>query len=212
MKYQNLIFDFDGTLADSLEEGRLIFNDFAKKHDIDEIKKEDLNTLKNYNLKEFLKIKKLSKARFLQFIAVAKIELGKRISKIPLIENVEMLLPKLQQHTNFMGILTSNSQKNVEVFLKENQLLGYFDHIGSSSKLLNKSRYINAMLKKYSLNRHETLFIGDEIRDIQASHKSKIDVAAVTWGFNSRTSLKKEKPTFCFDTPKDLLNLITPTT
>jgi hypothetical protein len=40
-----------------------------------------------------------------------------------------------------------------------------------------------------------SLYVGDEVRDIQAAHKAGVAVAAVTWGFNSRDLLARHART-----------------
>ena len=52
------------------------------------------------------------------------------------------------------------------------------------------------------------LIVGDELRDVKASQKAGIPIAAVTWGFNSRASLAASEPDYLFDTPSDFLRLI----
>ena len=53
------------------------------------------------------------------------------------------------------------------------------------------------------------MYIGDELRDVKASQKAGIPIAAVTWGFNSRESLAASEPDFLFDQPVDFLRLLT---
>ena len=52
------------------------------------------------------------------------------------------------------------------------------------------------------------LYIGDELRDVKASQKAGVPIAAVTWGFNSRQSLAAAKPDYLFDRPADFLTLL----
>ena len=51
------------------------------------------------------------------------------------------------------------------------------------------------------------LYIGDETRDIRASQKAGINVAAATWGFNSLDALRSQNPTYLLDHPSDLLKV-----
>jgi phosphoglycolate phosphatase-like HAD superfamily hydrolase len=43
---------------------------------------------------------------------------------------------------------------------------------------------------------------------VKAAQKARIPHAAVSWGFNSRESLAKAKPTHLFDTPQEFLQLM----
>ena len=52
------------------------------------------------------------------------------------------------------------------------------------------------------------LYIGDELRDVKASQKAGVPIAAVTWGFNSKESLAACSPDYLFDSPADFLRLL----
>ncbi|NJM38353.1 MAG: HAD hydrolase-like protein, partial [Akkermansiaceae bacterium] len=83
-----------------------------------------------------------------------------------------------------------------------------FDFISSTSKLTGKAKHLKAIRKTFSLRPEELLYIGDELRDVKASQKAGIPVAAVTWGFNSRESLAASEPNYIFDSPADFLQLL----
>jgi phosphoglycolate phosphatase len=106
-----------------------------------------------------------------------------------------------------MGILTSNSIENVNLFLETQGLRGSFNFVSSTSKLTGKSKHLRAIRKTFSLRHEEMLYVGDEIRDVKASHKAGIDCAAVTWGFNSRDSLTAAEPKHILDEPVQLLDV-----
>jgi len=74
--------------------------------------------------------------------------------------------------------------------------------------LTSKSKHLKAIRKTFSLRSEEILYVGDELRDVKASQKAGIPIAAVTWGFNSRESLAAEKPEYLFNQPADFLRLI----
>ena len=65
-----------------------------------------------------------------------------------------------------------------------------------------------AIARTFSLNPQEILYVGDEIRDLQAARRARVEAAAVTWGFNSRESLAREAPTYLVEHPRALLNVI----
>jgi phosphoglycolate phosphatase len=105
-----------------------------------------------------------------------------------------------------LGIVTSNSEENVGVFLK-NHDLEIFDFVRSSSRLLGKAREIRQAMKKDRFGAEEVLFIGDETRDIEACRRARIRCAAVTWGYNLRDSLIAQEPHCVFDRPDELLSV-----
>ena len=60
------------------------------------------------------------------------------------------------------------------------------------------------LIKEYKLNLEEVIYIGDEDRDIIAAKRVGVKVIAVTWGYNSKEKLMKEKPDCLVSSPKEL--------
>ncbi len=114
----------------------------------------------------------------------------------------------MRDRAEAFGILTSNASANVELFLEAHNLREAFDFVSSTSKLTGKSKHLRAIRKTFSLRHEQMLFIGDELRDVRASQKAGIPIAAVTWGFNSRESLASQAPNYVFDQPADFLRLL----
>ena len=63
-------------------------------------------------------------------------------------------------------------------------------------------------MKKYNLKKQETIYVGDEFRDIKASKKAKVDIISVTWGFDSVELLQKGKPEYLVTKPSQIPEII----
>ncbi len=207
MAYRTIIFDFDGTLADTLEESRRIYNQLATDLDLRQVTAEELPGLRHFSLKELLKHLNIPKRRVPGLITRGTTLMRGNIMSLPLIEGIAAILPTLRARCHSFGVLTSNAPTNVDLFLRSHGLRELFDFISSTSKLTGKAKHLRAIQKTFSLESGEMLYVGDEIRDVKASHKAGIPVAAVTWGFNSPEALLLEKPTHLITRPHDLLKL-----
>ena len=208
MIYKTLVFDFDGTIADTLGETRLIFNRIAPDYGIREVAEHELDHLRHLSLKELLDHLDIPKRRVPALIARGTGMMRGNIAQLKLIEGMAEVLVELRRHVHSFGILTSNATANVELFLRAHGLREQFDFISSTSKLTGKSKHLKAIGKTFSLRPGEMLYIGDELRDVKASQKAGIPIAAVTWGFNSRESLAAAGPDYLFDHPADFLRLL----
>ena len=208
MIYKTLVFDFDGTIADTLGETRRIFNKLAPDYGIREVAEHELDHLRHLSLKELLEHLHIPKRRVPALIARGTGMMRGNITQLQLIVGMKEVLIELRQHFHSFGILTSNATANVDLFLRTHGLRDQFDFISSTSKLTGKSKHLKAIRKTFSLQIGELLYIGDELRDVKASQKAGIPVAAVTWGFNSRESLAASKPDYLFDQPSDFLSLV----
>jgi len=192
MKYRAMIFDFDGTLADTLDEGLKIYNTLAEAHDLRPIRQEEVPELRDMKLNEFLAHLGVPKRRVPKLLYQGTKQLKQSIGSLQLFDGLENVLPALRASTEHVGILTSNSVENVNLFLENHGLENVFTFVSSTSKLTGKAKHLRAIKKTFSLKASEMLYVGDEIRDIAASQKAGIPVAAVGWGFNSPASLQKE--------------------
>lgn len=208
MNHKALIFDFDGTIADTLGETRRIFNIIAPDYGIREVAEEELSALRHLSLKELLSHLNIPKRRVPALISRGTGMMRGNITQLKLIDGMAEALTELRRHAESFGILTSNATANVDLFLETHGLRDQFDFISSTSKLSGKSKHLKAIRKTFSLRPEQMLYIGDELRDVKASQKAGIPIAAVSWGFNSRESLAASKPDYLFDQPSDFLRLI----
>jgi len=208
MAYRTLIFDFDGTIANTMEESRLIFNRIAPDYGISEISKQQMADLRHFPIHKLIEHLKIPALRVPAFITRGTVMMRASIPNLPLIDGMRDVLESLRPTVDRFGILTSNSVANVELFLDTHELRHHFDFVSSTSKLTGKSRYLNAVRKQYSLTSEEMLYVGDEVRDVKAAQKAGIAVAAVTWGYNSEETLAAQNPDHLFSDPDELLKLI----
>ncbi len=208
MIYKTLVFDFDGTIADTLGETRRIFNKIAPDYGIREVAEHELDDLRHLSLKELLVHLDIPKRRVPALITRGTAMMRTNITELQLIGGMAEVLIELRKHVRSFGVLTSNATANVDLFLKTHGLREQFDFISSTSKLTGKAKHLRAIRKTFSLRPEELLYIGDELRDVKASQKAGIPVAAVTWGFNSRESLAASEPNYIFDSPADFLQLL----
>ncbi len=124
--------------------------------------------------------------------------------EIPLIDGIHTVLHTLKSKGYRLGIVSSNGEENIRRFLKHHDV-DVFEVIHTGSSLFGKHRIIDRFLSKFDLNQREVVFIGDEVRDVEAAQKSGIHVIAVTWGFNSHEALLTLKPDKIVTHPTELL-------
>jgi phosphoglycolate phosphatase-like HAD superfamily hydrolase len=202
-----IIFDFDGTIADSLEKTIETFNELSEEYGF-----------KKVSTEEIAKFKKLTPGQILEKFKISKLKLpvllkkGKDLfnSKIPFVkpfDRMKEILEKLRADNYIVGILSSNSQENIELFLKNNTI-NSINFIHCESNLFGKAKAIKKVLKEQGLKTEETIYIGDEVRDIEASKKCGIECIAVSWGFNDGEILEKYNPDYLIDKPEQLLNIL----
>ena len=207
MNLNLILLDFDGTIADTFTETVKIFNCFADKYGYNRIKDEEIEKARCMNVWQLLKFVKFPKRRLPSLLRKGRATLYKNLDKVEVFEGVVEILSLADKYEIPCGIITSNSRKNVERFIQLNELPN-IHFVRSSSRLLGKPREFKRVLKKRKLTKESVIYIGDETRDIEAAHESGIRIAAVTWGYNSKTALSDHKPDYLIDDPQALLTIL----
>lgn len=207
-KFKTVIFDFDGTIADSMDVVFEIFNtDLAGAFKCKTIDRHELELFRSRPPLEILARNGISPFRLSFLVLRARAELKKKIDQIHSIPGIETVLKNLKDEGVKIGICTSNSRANVTSFLLRNNLSNLFDFIYSGKHFFGKDRILRRIIREQSIDADTTLFVGDEVRDIEAGHATGIKVASVTWGFNERGLLEKGMPDFLIEEPVQLLSL-----
>ncbi len=208
MTQKAIIFDFDGTIADTVDALVCIANRLAEEFGYVPIAPEDLAMLKNLSSREIIKYSGIPLFKIPFLVKKVKSELKSKIPELKPIPGVKDVLIVLKSQGNRLGIITSNSQDNVTEFLKANNLEDLFDFIYSGVTIFGKTTIINNVLKQQQLNPQKVIYVGDETRDIEASKKANIKVIAVAWGFNSAEVLASQNPNFLIYQPSELLEVV----
>jgi HAD superfamily hydrolase (TIGR01549 family) len=203
-----IIFDFDGTIADTFEAVLQITNNLAVELGYPPTTPEDVRRLRNLDSREIIRQSGIPLFRLPFLMKRLKAELRNEIHKLHPIPAMQDALMQLKQRGNPLGIVTSNSQDNVQAFLRNHDLGDLFDFTYSGTTLFGKGRVIRQLLKQHNLKARNVVYVGDETRDIEAARKIQIKVIAVAWGFNSAEALARQNPDFMIHQPGELIRTI----
>ncbi len=202
---QYIYFDFDGTLADSLLLGVEIANQLAPKFGFKSVDMSKMDYYRTLSAQELLKEFKVSFIKLPIVAPAFKFEFNKRIDRLKPFDGIEQMLIDLTKSYK-LGILTSNSEENVNKFLKRYQLGEYISEVRSELQVFGKHKSLKKIISRLNVDKKDFLYVGDETRDIEATKKIKISSIAVTWGINSENVLKKYEPTYIAHYPADIVN------
>ncbi|GJD18220.1 phosphoglycolate phosphatase [Rivularia sp. IAM M-261] len=203
-----IIFDFDGTIADTVDALVSVANRLAADFGYIQITSEELSILRNLTSREIIKYSGISIFKIPFLVKKVKSELKNKIPELKPIAGMQEALVELRNQGHRLGIITSNSQDNVAEFLRINNLDNLFEFVYSGVTIFGKTTIINNVLRQKQIKTQEVIYVGDETRDIEASKKANIKVVAVTWGFNSPEALAKQKPNFLINHPSELIHVV----
>jgi phosphoglycolate phosphatase-like HAD superfamily hydrolase len=202
-----VLFDFDGTLADTFSAGIEILNILAAEFRFRPLPPEEVSLARDLSTRGLMKHLGIPRMKLPHISKRGTEEIGKRIDSIVPLPEMSELIRKLHAMGFRLGILTSNSEANVRAFLK-NHDLEVFDFVKSSSKLLGKASVLRRLMREFQLKPREIFFVGDELRDIEAAQETGVHIAAVTWGYNSTPALSEAAPDYLFTKPSEISTLL----
>jgi phosphoglycolate phosphatase-like HAD superfamily hydrolase len=208
MSVKVIIFDFDGTLADTLDAIVGITNRLAIEFGYKPTAPDELAQIRNLSSRDIVKQSGISIFRLPFLLKRIKEDLNKDIQDLKPVLGIKEALIQLKNEGNSLGILTSNSEENVNAFLSKHEMLELFSFVYSGTTLFSKHKSLINFMKKNQLKAEEVIYVGDETRDIEASKKINIKVIAVGWGFNSGEVLAKQKPDFLIQEPSELIEVM----
>ncbi|NMB91987.1 HAD-IA family hydrolase [candidate division WWE3 bacterium] len=202
-----LIFDFDGTLADTLSYSVNYAYEFNRKRKLLSKEKINFEEFRKMGLYDFVATLGIRKRDLFWFLFQIQRKMHKELKNISTFKGLPGILEELSSRNIKMGIATSNSKRNVLKFLEKNNL-NYFDFIYSTVNYLGKDKLLKKAIKKCKANKDDVIYIGDEIRDINAARSSGVKIASVAWGYNLESVLSSNNPDYIIYQPKDLLKLL----
>jgi phosphoglycolate phosphatase-like HAD superfamily hydrolase len=206
MQTKILLFDFDGTIADTANAAVRIYNQIAKENNYKLISKGNLTKLRNMRAMDNIHYMGVPLLK-LPFLGKKVREIFKNeIPNLKAIKGISEPLQKLKNKGYILNIVSSNSKENILSFLERNNI-SFFDDVFSVSNLFGKHRKIKNLVKENNWDSSEVVYIGDEVRDIEAARKANIKSVAVSWGYNSQEVLAKNSPDMLFSNPSELSSL-----
>jgi phosphoglycolate phosphatase-like HAD superfamily hydrolase len=202
---RHIIFDFDGTLADSLP----LFIELGQELTGIQITPEDVGRYRNMPSRDILKEVKVPIYRFPALLVKGKALMMKRMNEVKAFPGLNEVVESLgADPQNKLYVVSSNSAGIINSFLKTNGLSDNFASIYGNVGLFSKAQAIKKVMKREGFGVADSVYIGDEVRDIEAAQKVGMPIVSVTWGFNGRQLLEKSKPIYLVDTPKEIAKII----
>lgn len=202
-----IVFDFDGTIADTLSVVIKIANRFADHYGYRKIPVGDIPKLREKRPSEVLKHLGISIFKLPIVVRKIRFEMNKEIARLQTVVEIRETLVSLKKKGCVLGILTTNSRENVMEFLKNNDLQ-LFDFVYTGRAVYGKSRLLKKLMKEKTIPHDDPIYVGDEIRDVEAAKKAGIRVIGVSWGYNTKAALQKSNPDYIVERPEELQQII----
>jgi phosphoglycolate phosphatase len=201
-RYRLAIFDFDGTLADSLDWFRASFQETIARFDLAPVSPEELEGMRGLSAREIMARLKVSMWQLpVIFSDMRKRKLA-AASETSLFAGIPAMLADLQRLGIRTAIVSSDSEASVRQVLGPTaSLITRFD---CGAAVFGKHWKFRRVARKLGAKPTETICIGDEIRDIEAADAASMDSGAVAWGYALPAALQAAKPTHLFNSIEEI--------
>ena len=204
MKYRLVIFDFDGTVADSYPWFLSIIEDLARRYRLPHLEQADLERLRSLDARQILKEYHIPLWKVVLIGNHLKKLMASQIDNIRLVSGMQTVIETLGREGVKLALVTSNAEANVRRVLGPRNL-ALFDFIESGVSMFGKKSKFQKILKKSGIPASQALSVGDEVRDLKSAQAAKIPFGAVTWGYTDQRTLQAHAPDALFSHPDQIL-------
>ena len=209
-----VIFDFDGTLFDSVDDVVICFNEALSMHNFPTLTKKEYLEVLGGNIDEVVSLilKDRNSKENMGLIKETYGELYSNSDKrntLPF-PNSGDVLRKLQERNIFIAINSNRSTDSIKYFV--NEFFSDIDFVlieGHNPEYPSKPSPIGVenIVKKAGVSLDEAIYVGDSKTDIKTAKNAKIDCILVSWGYGSENDLKDDSVLEVIDDIDQLLDL-----
>ncbi len=211
--YDTFLFDWDGTIVQSLDLWLKVFEDNLSKRGLnisaDTIKKEVFGSWEY--------VHKLGIVDVGEFMESCLFDVNRQLKQIFFYPHIIETIQKIKKFNKEMAIVTSAKKTYVYKIAEilEFDIDSMFDVVIGMDEVIRHKPDPEPLYKALELiNAEDTniLMIGDSASDIGAAHNANVDSVAIfhplNQSFYNKAYYDKLQPTYLFNNPKQLLSLI----
>lgn len=207
-----VLFDFDGTVFDTVEGITKSVQYALRKHGMDA----ELGELRCFAgpplVEKFMEVFDTDEAEAKQLVT----DFRERYVPVGVYESkpfagIDELLAKLHEAGFTVGVATSKPQPLAELLLERVGLRNSFDIIvGSGSGVVNDEKWqiVTRAMEGVGSAPEETVLVGDTRYDVEGAHRCGIPCIGVRWGYAAEGELEAAGANAIASDMEDLYNLL----
>jgi len=206
-RYALVIFDFDGTLADSGDWFLSIADHLAERFKFRKVAAHEVELLRGRTTSEVIRHLGIPRWKLPAIGRYVHALLAQQTDRIALFDGVVPLLQQLAENGVRIALVTSNAEHNARAILgpANAALIDWFE---CGASLFGKAPRYRRVLRKSKVALADAISIGDETRDVVAAKKVGIASGAVLWGYANRDALTQLEPDILFDSPDQVRQIL----
>jgi phosphoglycolate phosphatase len=204
-----IIFDFDGVLADTLNDLLQFGQEACDELDIKHVvKKDDLSNLEEMSFASYGWACEVPEDLVDEFVQICLKRIAEKKSPPAIFNGLSNIVRHFAVN-NTIAVVTTNSSQNVNAFIVEHDLDECVHAVYGVDLPGSKAQKISIARDQLAATKRESVFmIGDSLSDIRAAKEAFVTSIAVTWGHQSLEYLLRGDPDYVIHFPQDLIEII----
>ena len=207
--YELIIFDWDGTLVNSIDWIVDCIQEIADKHNFIRPTVQESKDVIGLSLSEAMRqlfptINTVEKERLVE--GYRRRYLSKEIIPNDLFLDTLPVLEELKRLGKTLAVATGKGQVGLDRSLDGTGLRHFFDELRCAETMQSKPspHMLFDIMQATKIKAEKTLMIGDSILDLQMANNAAVASIGVTTGAHSRARLEEHQPKACIDTLTEL--------
>jgi phosphoglycolate phosphatase len=200
-----IIFDMDGTIADSFD---YVSEFLAKQARLEPLTDEQKQRLRGMSMGAMARMLGYNWWDAPLLFYRGRRRMRQAIKHLEAFTGMPEVIRKLHAEGHELFILSTNSVPNIRNFLHKQKIHKYFLEIYGGVGVFGKAPALRELLKENSIEIDQAVYVGDERRDVEAAQAIGLRAVAVTWGFAHRGNLVALQPMAVVDTPAELMKIL----
>lgn len=206
LPYHLVIFDFDGTLADTYPWFLSVFDEFAARYHLPRLDNSALDALRKVDIRYISREYNIPFWKITQMGIHLQQQMASQIDRIQLVDGMQTVIDNLRSLGVKLAVVSSNTEENVrQVLGAENAV--HFEAFECGVSLFGKKLKFEKIMRRTGIPPAGVLSIGDEVRDLKSSRQAGMTFGAVTWGYGDAEILRENGPDALFNHPEEILTL-----
>jgi phosphoglycolate phosphatase len=193
MRPKLVIFDFDGTLADSFPWFCSVLNDVAHRYRFRRVEPHEIDALRGLSAGEMVRRFGVPAWKMLLIANHMRKLKARQRERAPLFDGAGDMLRRLSEAGVTIAIVSSDAEANIRATLGA-ELSSLVSRFECGASLFGKAAKFRKVLRLTGCDPSAAITIGDEIRDLDAARAAGIAFGAVTWGYTHADALEAHAP------------------
>jgi phosphoglycolate phosphatase len=177
-----VIFDFDGTLADTWPWFANELVQGAKHLRCRPVTRDEVEQFRSLRTREILKALEVPWWRIPLIAGHMRRRAEESADLLSLFDGVPDMIVALHRSGVRLAIASSNSERTIRQVLGDD-LAGTVQHYACNAAVFGKAAVFKRIMRRFQASPANTVAIGDETRDLEAADKAGISGIGVGWGY-----------------------------